>query len=426
MSGIVHVVGAGVAGLAAATSLAADGHRVVLHEAAKAAGGRCRSYRDATLGLDIDNGNHLLLSGNDAAMAYLRRIGGLAAMWTAPEAAFDFVDLRQGETWRLRPNAGRLPWWVLAPSRRVPHTRAAAYLAPLPLLRADRRTTIGQAMRCEGPLWERLWNPVLLAALNTEPQAASAALAAKVLRETLGAGGSACRPMVATGGLSAAFVDPALAYLRARGAEIRFGTRLRGLATERDRVTAAHFADAEVGIAPWDRIVLAVPPWVAAEIMPDITVPTEHRSIVNAHFAAAPKPGQAPLLGLVGGTTEWLFAYPDRLSVTISAADRLLETPREDLAATIWREIAPLSGHPDAPLPPWQIVREKRATFAATPAMDALRPGTRTRLANLVLAGDWTDTGLPATIEGAIRSGAAAAGLLQRNRGTSAHAVAQA
>lgn len=414
MTGTVHVIGAGLAGLSAATTLAERGRRVVLHEAAKAAGGRCRSYRDATLGLDIDNGNHLLLSGNHAAMAYLRRVGGLGAMWTAPEAAFDFVDLRDGSNWRLRPNAGRLPWWVLSPSRRVPDTRASDYLAALPLLRADKRTAISEAMRCEGPLWERLWEPVLLSALNTEARAGSAALAGKVLRETLGAGGNACRPMIARGGLSAAFVEPALAYLRDRGGEVRFGTRLRALTLDGARVSAALFAESETTIGDDDSIVLAVPPWVAIDVMPGLSVPNEHRTIVNAHFAALPSPGRPPMLGIIGGTTDWLFSYPDRLSITISAADHLLDAPREKLAATLWAEVAPVAGLAGTPLPTWQIVREKRATFAATPAMDALRPGAGTHLSNLTLAGDWTDTGLPATIEGAIRSGVTAAELTSR------------
>lgn len=426
MTETIHIVGAGLAGLSAAVALAESGTRVVLHEAAKAAGGRCRSYRDAALGLDIDNGNHLLLSGNHAAMGYLRRTGGLGAVSVAPDASFDFVDLRNGESWRLRPNAGRLPWWVLVPSRRVPGTRAAEYLAPLSLLKADPGASIGEAMACEGPLWEKLWRPILVAILNTEAEAGAAGLAARVLRETLGAGGTACRPMVATGGLSAAFVDPALARLRAQGAEIRFGTRLRALQIEEGRVAAALFADGEIALGREDRIVLAVPPWVAAEILPGLSVPTEHRAIVNAHFAAEAAPGRPPILGIVGGVAEWLFAYPGRLSVTISAADRLLDMPREDLAAAIWREIAPLAGRGGSPLPPWQIVREKRATFAATPAMDALRPGAATHLANLVLAGDWTATGLPATIEGAIRSGMAAASLLQRNSGAPGDVVARA
>ncbi len=127
--------------------------------------------------------------------------------------------------------------------------------------------------------------------------------------------------------------------------------------------------------------------------MPGLDVPGEHRSIVNAHFAVAPPPGSPLLLGVIGGTTEWLFAYPDRFSVTVSGADRLLDVPREELAATIWDEVARLSGQPGAPLPRWQIVKEKRATFAATPAEAARRPGAATRYRNLALAGDWTATG---------------------------------
>ncbi len=105
---------------------------------------------------------------------------------------------------------------------------------------------------------------------------------------------------------------------------------------------------------------------------------------------------------------EWLFAFPGRLSVTISGADRLIATPREELAAKIWSEIQ-LVTKIDSPLPAWQIIKEKRATFAATPAEEVRRPKTRGAWPNLLLAGDWTDTGLPATIEGAIRSGFAAA-----------------
>jgi hypothetical protein len=113
----------------------------------------------------------------------------------------------------------------------------------------------------------------------------------------------------------------------------------------------------------------------------------------------------------VNGQIEWLFAFPDRLSITISNANRLIDRPRDELAAEMWREAAILTGLP-ADLPPWQIVKEKRATFAATPAQDAKRPDSRTRWANVVLAGDWVQTGLPATIEGAVRSGYKAASIV--------------
>jgi len=150
---------------------------------------------------------------------------------------------------------------------------------------------------------------------------------------------------------------------------------------------------------------------VAASLVPGLSTPTEFRAIVNAHFRLKPPAGIAPMTGVINGMVEWLFAFPDRLSVTISGADRLLDTPREELAPRIWREVAEIAGIA-GPLPPWQIVRERRATFAALPRENAKRPGARTDWKNLFLAGDWTATGLPATIEGAIRSGNRAAELI--------------
>ena len=413
--GTTHVVGAGLAGLSAAVAIAEGGGRVVLHEAAKQAGGRCRSYYDPTLGLTIDNGNHLLLSGNADALDFLKVVGAPADALTGPdEAVFDFADLATGERWALRPNAGRLPWWVLSPSRRVPGTRARDYLAPLGILKAAAGKadgaggTIGAAMPCSGTLYDRLWHPVLLAALNTDPAESDVGLAATILRETLGAGGRACRPLVAVGGLSAAFVDPAVTYLAARGCEIRFGRRLRGLGLGAGRIESLAFSDETTPVGPDDSVVLALPSWVATDLLPGLPAPQAFRSIVNAHFARVPAPGSPLFLGVVNSLTEWLFAYPDRYSVTISGADRLLDVSRENLAQRIWGEIAKL-GDLAPELPSWQIVKEKRATFAATPEEAARRPGPATAYDNLVLAGDWTATGLPSTIEGAIRSGKTAA-----------------
>ncbi len=133
MSGRVHVIGAGLAGLAAALSLVDAGRAVTLHEAGPAAGGRCRSYVDRELGLTIDNGNHLLLSGNRAAFAYLDAIGGTGALAGPRAPLFPFLDLATGARWTVRPNAGRLPWWVLSRRRRVPGTRTGDYLRLLDL-----------------------------------------------------------------------------------------------------------------------------------------------------------------------------------------------------------------------------------------------------------------------------------------------------
>jgi hydroxysqualene dehydroxylase len=409
----VHIVGAGLAGLAAAVRLAESNAAVVLHEATDHAGGRCRSYFEPALDQVIDNGNHLLLSANHAALAFLRRIGAGKALVGPARACFDFADLAGGKRWRIEINDGRLPWWIFSAARRVPGTTALDHLGAWRLFTAGPAATIAESMACEGLLYDRLLRPVLLAALNTEPEPASARLAAAILRETLLKGGEACRPLLAAEGLSHAFIDPAVAWLEARGVVFGFGHRLRRIVLAAGRAAALDFGEEVAPLPPGDAVILAVPAPVAKALLPGIAAPESFRAILNAHFRIAAPASMVPagrpaILGVVGGLVEWLFAFEKRLSITISAADRLIDREREDLARDLWREVAALTGlGPD--LPPWQIVKERRATFAALPAEEAKRPGPETAWANLRLAGDWTATGLPATIEGAIRSGNRAA-----------------
>ena len=417
----VHVVGAGLAGLSAAVALTAEGAHVVLTDAAKHAGGRCRSYHDPQLGMVIDNGNHLVLSGNPAVARYLAAIGATDRLAGPDRASFDFMDVPSGARWTLRPNDGPLPWWVLVPGRRVPGTGLGDYLALAALLRRNPGRRIDEVMDCRGPLWDRLLRPLLVSILNTAPEEGSADLAGAVLRESLAKGGLASRPRIASPTLDAAFVEPALARLRAAGAEIRLGRRLRSLALSEERVSMLAFADGPVPLGPEDAVVLAVPPWAAQELLPGLMVPDDFRPIVNAHFAIAPPPGASPMVGLTGGTAEWVFAFPDRLSVTVSAADHLMEA--EDLPARLWADVAAVHGLQGA-VPPNRIVKERRATFAATPAQAARRPKAWTGWGNLALAGDWTDTGLPATIEGALRSGEVAAAVALSPRGVNPEIVA--
>ena len=412
MAGTVHVIGAGLAGLSAAVRLTLAGQTVVVHEAAGQAGGRCRSYHDPALDMEIDNGNHLLLSANHAALDFLRVIGAGDKLVGPPHADFPFVDLKRGERWTLRIGDGRIPLWIFDANRRVPGTKAGDYLAFGRLMRPPRDAAVGEVIACKGTLYDRLLGPLLLAALNTAPAEGSAALAATLLWETIAAGGRACRPLIARDGLGPTFIAPALAWLASRGISIGFGRRLRAVDIADGRIAALDFGEDTLQLGTDDKVILAVPPVVATALLPGLAAPDEFRAIVNAHFRIAPPPGTAPIIGVIGGTTEWIFAFTDRLSVTISGADRLVDTPREALAKTIWDEVAAVVRVDDAKvMPPWQIVRERRATFAALPAQERKRPGAASAYANLWLAGDWTATGLPATIEGAIRSGERAATL---------------
>lgn len=413
---IVHIVGAGLAGLSAAVRLAAQGTPIRLYEAAGQAGGRCRSYDDKVLGCRIDNGNHLVLSGNSSTLAYARLVGSHNPFFDPGEAAFPFMDLATGERWTVRPNASRLPWWLLSAARRIPGTRPASYLAGLKLAMARPDQTVAQALDTRTTLFRRFWEPLVIAALNTTPDHASAQLVWRALRESFGKGADYCRPLIARDGLGEALVQPALAYLQQQEAEVRFNSRLRAIGSAEGRAQHLDFGGAVLDLNPGDPVILALPPSQLGRVMPGLKLPGDDAVIVNAHFrldeALAPA-GEPHFLGLLNAVGHWVFVRGDVVSITISAADRLglAGTPESELLPVLWREVQQALTLEGRDYLAARLIRERRATFDQSPAGIARRPKAETALSNLFLAGDFTDTGLPATIEGAIRSGERAAAL---------------
>ena len=416
----VHVVGAGLAGLAASVRLAEHQERVVLYEAAPQAGGRCRSFREKKLGCVIDNGNHLLMSGNKSALSYLRTIGSEKSLVGPEEARYPFVDLVSGQRWRVSFNRGRIPFWIVNPLNRVPDSKLSDYLAIYRLAMASETKTVAQCLQSTGYLWDRLWDPMSTAVLNTPSEIGSAKLLWSAFKESFAKGATACKPLVAKESLAASFIDPALTFLTRHNADLFFGQRLRSIDVDR-HVKDLHFHDLAVALEPGDHVVLAVPPSQIAELVPTIEVPNKTHAIVNAHFrlnVSKRLPRRSLLIGIVGGTAQWLFQRDQIVSLTVSAADRLAEEPNEAIAEILWQETSRVLGNPVEAPPPYRIIKEKRATFSQTPEEVAKRPPTETRWPNLHLAGDWTDTGLPATIEGAIRSGHKAADAVLQRRQT--------
>ena len=286
------------------------------------------------------------------------------------------------------------------------------YLAGLKLALAGPRATVAQCLDRRDPLWDRFWRPLTVAALNTAPEEAAAALLWLVLRESFLKGEAACRPLMARDGLGPSLVDPGVALLSKAGAEVRFHQRLRALDLAPGRVAALQFAGERLELGPQDSVILALPPPVAGGLLPGLTAPDDSRPIVNAHLrlehAPAPPDG-LPFLGLVGGTADWIFLRGTVVSLTVSAASELVAADNEQIANLMWQDTARAFGLDLPEQPPIRVIKERRATFAQTPTALSRRPGTRTAWRNLLLAGDWTDTGYPATIESAVRSGHKAA-----------------
>ena len=147
-------------------------------------------------------------------------------------------------------------------------------------------------------------------------------------------------------------------------------------------------------------------------MLPELTTPLHSRAIVNAHFKINSRiklPNNHKFLGLIGGTADWIFINNKTISVTVSAADQLADNNSKDIIDILWKDVSRALSIESSIIPECRIVKEKRATFAQVPEALSMRPKTKTKWKNIFLSGDWTDTGLPATIEGSIRSGLNAA-----------------
>ena len=409
--GTVHVIGAGLAGLCRRRARSRErGARVVLHEAAPQAGGRCRSYFDAALDMTIDNGNHLCCPATmrRSPISRDRRERPLIG----PDAAdFDFVDLATGERWTLRPNDGRLPWWIFdASAPRARHAACATISALARLLcaaaeQADRRRDATARARSTSGCVRAA------AARGAQHRAAGrlgARSPARCCARRWPPAARACRPLIAARGLSARLRrSRRCAYLQSAG---RRGPVRRTAAAHRpstsDRVSGARLRRrrrrARRRTSRRPRRAARVAARAAAGSHGADRIP-RHRQRAFPHRRR--RAGCRPMTGVVNGTAEWLFAFPAACRSPSAPPTGCSTRRARSWRAQIWREVAAVAGLPAEPLPPWQIVQERRATFAArrsrTPAAG------RANRAGAISSSPATGPrpACRATIEGAIRSG---------------------
>ncbi|MBM1175133.1 hydroxysqualene dehydroxylase [Microvirga arabica] len=408
-----HIVGAGVAGLSAALAVTADGGEAVLYEAAPHPGGRCRTLHPAD-GFDHDNGTHVLFTANGRALDLLKTVGA-RERWCEPEPkGLPLYDGRTGEMRRV----GLSPWSWLRPSRRPQGLTLPDLARILRLVFAAKDCPVA-AIIGKRPIMDSLIEPLTVAVLNTPPEQASAQRLACALRQLIRPG--AGRLLVARNGLSQDLIEPAVATLQARGVRVLTGQRLRTLLIANGRVIGLALSDRTVMLGPNDRVILALPPYEVERLLPDLPVPTQFEPILNVHYRMAGLE-HPRFIGFTGTLAQWALIRPSHVSVTVSAADAVVDQNASDVAGRIWREIAPalhslgLDAHADLQ-PETRVVKEKRATIrqaAETLPQPPLRP-----LANLALAGDWIGS-LPATIESAVMAGEHAASILHHARGTRA------
>ena len=404
-----HIIGGGIAGLSAALAVTADGGEAVLYEAAPQPGGRCRTLQNGD-GFIHDNGTHVLFTANGCALDLLKAIGA-RERWFEPEPkGLPLYDGRTGEIRRV----GLSPWSWLFPSRRPQGLTLSDLGRILRLVFASKDCPVASVIG-NRPIMESLIEPLTVAVLNTPTSRASSQRLACALRRLIlpGAG----RLLVARNGLSQDLIEPAVATLQARGASVLTGQRLRMLLTGHERVIGLALTDRTVMLGPDDRVILALPPYEVERLLPALPVPKTFEPILNVHYRI--RGLERPrFTGFTGTLAQWALIRSDHVSVTVSAADHVVDHNASDLAARIWREIVPalrslgVEASIDQ-MPETRVVKEKRATIrqaAETLPQPPLRP-----LQNLALAGDWIGS-LPATIESAVMAGEHAASILRHAR----------
>lgn len=425
----VAVIGAGWAGIAAAVTLAAVGARVTLFEAGRQPGGRAR--RVELEGLPVDNGQHLLIGAYAATLALMRQVG------VEPAAVLARLPMRVLVPGVLDLRLPRLPA-PLHSAMGLLFARGAgigekwAALRAMHALQANgyrlaADTTLAawlDATGQHGVLRRHLWEALCLAALNTPAARASAQVFANVLRDTLGAARAATDFLLPTVTLDEVLPTPALRWLTARGAQVRLGSRV---ASVRADAGGGWRVDSGNGQETFADVIVAVAPRHVPALLPDAPVLAGLRTTLEAFayepiatvYARYPPGTRLPerLLALRGPLAQWVV---DRGALTAEprgAADGLFAhvlsasgdwqaLADEELAAALHRELAACLPSLPAPLGN-RVLREKRATFACVPQL--VRPGNATVLPGLWLAGDYTASDYPATLEAAVRSGIAAA-----------------
>ena len=422
------VLGGGLAGMAAAFALLDNGEPVVLLERRPFLGGRAFSFQDPESGAVIDNGQHVLVGACDRLRAFLDRIGSAAAFRRQRHLRLPILD---GEGRRadlaavplpppLHLAVGLLRYRHLDPASRVALIATAWRLAAAEVSRVD-DLTLGDwlAARDTPPATiERFWEPIVRPALNVPVAGASLPLSAFLMRRALWAGAGAGALWLPATGLSAAIGNPALSRLRDSGADVRLETRVAGLELGSGRIAGVRLRDGS-GV-PARRVVCALPPGTTDGLLADVGVMSDHAAlgrsaIVNVYLWYDRPVLEVPFAGTFGSPLQWVFDRSRLLGeeaggwcvgVSLSAADDLLERPKEHLAGLCddaLGEICPARRR--ARLVRSAVVKEPGATFRAGPGVATRRPGPVTAIPGFFLAGDWTDTGWPATMEGAVRSG---------------------
>lgn len=415
------VLGGGFAGLTSAVYLSKAGFKVEVLEASPKLGGRAYSFKDPESGTEIDNGQHILMGCYSYTLGFLREIHSIEKLKQQKSLAINFLA-EEGKSFGLV--AAGLPYPLSLLSALINYGALTfgdkltlmKFFLKLPFITPKdvKDISVLEWLESEGQgenLRKAFWDFLSVSALNIGPSKASAELFLNVLKQVFLHGNMAAAVILPGGGLSELYCVNAKKYIEDRGGVIRLSEKAEELIVENNVLTGVRTGNGVTG--DYDFVISALPLHALEKILPGGDYfkkpPLKYSAILSVHLWTAKNDIPASFFGLIGSPVHWLFNNGTHLTTVISDADKYMDLTGEEIFELICEELERYTVMKKDEIKSYKVIKEKRATYVPSPDLEGKRPGARTGIKNLFLAGDWVETGLPSTIESAVKSGVLAA-----------------
>lgn len=413
------IIGGGLAGLTSAVNLCRAGVKVKLFEATPKLGGRTYSFLDQLSGNIIDNGQHIMMGCYYNTLDLLKTIGSMGNINIQRNLEITFVDKANGiiplkaysSFYPFNLLIGLLNYKAISLTDRLSIIKTITKLLIIDPDKFEKYSVIEwlNEEKQGTPSMEYFWEILVVGALNSKLENASAKLFINVLKQIFFGGNKAAGIIIPDVGLSEVFSEKAQQYIEGKNGEIFLSKPVKSIIINNKNVERIIFENGEE--SNFDFVISAIPHYSLAKI---INVELEsvknfnpqYSPILSAHLWIKENLFQGKFYGIIGSPVQWVFNHKDYITIVISSAEGLINLDKDVITDLIICELEKFFPEFNKSLvTKSKIIKEKRATFIPNTHTLNTRPDTRTEISNLFLAGDWVNTGLPATIEGAVKSG---------------------
>jgi len=418
------IIGGGLAGLTAASILSSKNLSVTVIESSPKLGGRTYSFKDTDIDSVIDNGQHIMMGCYKDTLSFIKLIGAENNFDYQKSLFLKFIDRKRNQ---FQLNAAKtfyplnlliaiLNYNVLNFNDKFSFIR---FLLKLPWLNKNslRKFTAKEWLenRNQNPnIIKSFWEILCVGALNTNLEKASALFFYDVLIQIFFKGNFATTIILPKYGLSESIINPALLFIEKNGGTIVLSESVKELVVKNQKVVSIK-SDKNI-YDNFDYVISAIPLYALEKIIPiknlDIDLELEYSTILNIHIWSNENKLQEKFYGLLDSPLHWIFVKENHINIVISDADYLVEKSKEEIIRLVINELVQYTNIKEENILQYKIIKEKRATFVPDVSTIDKRPNSKTSIKNLFLAGDWTNTGLPSTIESAVKSGRIAAELI--------------